>query len=125
MEPTDSDVDPSSDYDGSMSTSEFTSVTTSRLRHSFEHGRYVTKSDHAAYGFTLAHALANRRYQGFLQGRYGLPNDDIEQEREGMKHKLYVDYLLEGQLVLAPIGDYPQKIVDLGTGVGFWAQDGS
>lgn len=45
--------------------------------------------------------------------------------REGMKHKLYVDYLLGDKLVLAPIGDHPQKIVDLGTGVGFWAQDGS
>lgn len=41
-----------------------------------------------------------------------------------MKHKLYLDYILDGNLFLAPIGDYPQKIVDLGTGVGFWATDG-
>ena len=74
---------------------------------------------------TSTHTPANRRYQGFLQGRYGLPNDDIEQMREGIKHKMYVDYILEGKLFRAPLGDYPQKLVDLGTGVGFWAQDGS
>lgn len=66
-----------------------------------------------------------RRYQGFLQDRYGLPNDDAEQTREGIKHKLYTDYILDGKLVLAPIGTNPQKIVDLGTGSGLWAQDGS
>jgi hypothetical protein len=31
---------------------------------------------------------------------------------------------MDGKLILAPIGDNPQKIVDLGTGVGMWAQDG-
>lgn len=31
---------------------------------------------------------------------------------------------MDGKLFLAPIGDNPQKIVDLGTGVGMWAQDG-
>ncbi|KAF5258214.1 hypothetical protein FOXYS1_11231 [Fusarium oxysporum] len=63
--------------------------------------------------------------EGFLCGRYGLPNDDAEQVREGLKHKLYLDYLLDGKLFLAPIGNNPQKIVDLGTGVGMWAQDGA
>lgn len=103
MEPEDPDENPTSDYEEeSVEMSEFTSVTTSRLRYTFEQGR---------------------RYQAFLQGRYGLPNDDIEQMREGIKHKLYVDYILDGELHLAPIGDHPQKVVDLGTGVGFWAQD--
>ncbi|EXA00602.1 hypothetical protein NW765_006302 [Fusarium oxysporum] len=93
--------DPTSDYGDSIATSEFTSVNTREL-YSYEHGR---------------------RYQGFLCGRYGLPNDDAEQVREGLKHKLYLDYLLDGKLFLAPIGNNPQKIVDLGTGVGMWAQD--
>lgn len=56
--------------------------------------------------------------------RYGLPNDDAEQLREGIKHTMYVDYILDGNLFAAPIKEYPQKIVDLGTGVGFWAMDG-
>ncbi|CAM1511271.1 Fc.00g087840.m01.CDS01 [Cosmosporella sp. VM-42] len=101
MERNQPEEDPTSDYGDSLGTSEFTSVNTREL-HSYEHGR---------------------RYQGFLQGRYGLPNDDVEQSREGLKHKLYLDYLLDGKLFLSPIGDFPQKIVDLGTGVGFWAQD--
>ncbi|RMJ08109.1 hypothetical protein BHE90_013177 [Fusarium euwallaceae] len=101
MDRNDPEEDPSSDYGDSIQTSEFTSVNTREL-YSYEHGR---------------------RYQGFLQGRYGLPNDDAEQVREGLKHKLYLDYLMDGKLFLAPIGDYPQKIVDLGTGVGLWAQD--
>lgn len=56
--------------------------------------------------------------------RYGLPNDDAEQLREGMKHTMYVDYIFDGKLFSAPVKEYPQKIVDLGTGVGFWAMDG-
>ncbi|KJZ77971.1 hypothetical protein HIM_02608 [Hirsutella minnesotensis 3608] len=52
-----------------------------------------------------------------------MPNDDAEQLREGIKHKLYQDYILNGRLFLAPIGGNPQKIVDLGTGFGFWAVD--
>ena len=69
--------------------------------------------------------MRQRRYQGWLQGRYGLPNDDIEQDREALKHKLYVDYIFQGQRFRSPIGQHPQKIVDMGTGFGFWAQDGA
>ncbi|KFA63969.1 hypothetical protein S40285_05723 [Stachybotrys chlorohalonatus IBT 40285] len=103
MERDSTDEDVTSDFaESTASASEFTSINTGRILYSYEHGR---------------------RYQAFLHGRYGLPNDDVEQTREGIKHKLYTDYLLEGKLFLAPIGDHPQKIVDLGTGVGFWAQD--
>ncbi|CAI6089763.1 hypothetical protein V2G26_006830 [Clonostachys chloroleuca] len=94
--------DPTSDYDESIADSEFTSVSESRLEHTYENGR---------------------RYQGLVKDRYGLPNDDTEQLREGLKHKLYMDYIFEGKICSAPIGDHPQKIVDLGTGFGFWASD--
>ncbi len=53
-----------------------------------------------------------------------MPNDDAEQLREGVKHRLYSDYILEGKLFIAPVGPRPQKIVDLGTGFGLWALDG-
>lgn len=65
-----------------------------------------------------------RRYQGLVQNRYGMPNDEAEQMREGIKHKLYTDYILDGKQFLAPVPDNPQKIVDLGTGAGYWALDG-
>ncbi|OAQ86721.1 UMTA methyltransferase family protein [Purpureocillium lilacinum] len=94
------DQDATSDYGDSITTSEFTSLNTTRLLHSYEHGR-----------------------RGVLQGRYGMPNDDAEQLREGVKHRLYSDYILEGKLFIAPVGPRPQKIVDLGTGFGLWALD--
>lgn len=65
------------------------------------------------------------RYQGVIADRYGLPNDEAEQLREGIKHRLYLDHILNGELFFAPIGRLPQKIVDLGTGTGIWAMDGS
>jgi hypothetical protein len=33
--------------------------------------------------------------------------------------------LLGGKLYLAPIGDNPQKIIDMGTGFGEWAIEGT
>ena len=127
QQPADQDEDVTSDLGESIAPSEFTAMTTTRLRYSFEQGRSV---DFLSYPLLLfsnasfAYTLRLRRYQSFLQGRYGLPNDDIEQMREGIKHKLYADYILDDKPHLAPIGDHPQKIVDLGTGVGLWAHDG-
>ena len=40
-----------------------------------------------------------------------------EMDREDMKHHISV-LITEGQLHLAPIGDHPQKILDIGTGTG-------
>ncbi|XXH05903.1 hypothetical protein Hte_012345 [Hypoxylon texense] len=60
-----------------------------------------------------------RRYHKFREGRYNFPNDDVEQEREAMKHNM-VRQLCQ-QLHFAPIGDGPQEILDVGTGTGIWA----
>ncbi|KAK0628563.1 S-adenosyl-L-methionine-dependent methyltransferase [Bombardia bombarda] len=60
-----------------------------------------------------------RRYHRFREGRYNFPNDDIEQQREDMKHAMVK--LLCGQLFFAPIGNHPQEILDMGTGTGIWA----
>lgn len=34
-----------------------------------------------------------------------------------------VDLVLDGRLFLAPIGENPQRILDLATGTGIWAID--
>ncbi|KAF9877072.1 hypothetical protein CkaCkLH20_05338 [Colletotrichum karsti] len=68
--------------------------------------------------------FGGRRYHRYRDGKYLLPNDHIEQEREIVKHDL-ISLLIEGRLFVAPIGDRPQRILDLGTGVGTWAIDGS
>lgn len=58
-----------------------------------------------------------RRYQIFGDGRYPIPNDDLEQNRENMKHAMLM--MLTGyKLFFSPIGDHPQKILDIGTGTG-------
>ncbi|KAI2617106.1 S-adenosyl-L-methionine-dependent methyltransferase [Hypoxylon sp. NC1633] len=60
-----------------------------------------------------------RRYHKFREGRYNFPNDDVEQEREDMKHAMVK--MLCQRLHFAPIGDNPLEILDVGTGTGIWA----
>ncbi|KAK4102265.1 S-adenosyl-L-methionine-dependent methyltransferase [Parathielavia hyrcaniae] len=60
-----------------------------------------------------------RRYHRFREGRYNFPNDDVEQQREDMKHTMVK--LLCGQLFFAPIGEHPHEVLDIGTGTGIWA----
>jgi hypothetical protein len=61
-----------------------------------------------------------RRYHSFRAGAYNFPNDDVEQEREDMKHAMV--RLLSGQkLYFAPLGDSTQTVLDIGTGTGIWA----
>jgi hypothetical protein len=63
----------------------------------------------------------NRRYHKFQEGRYSFPNDDIEQEREDMKHAMILN-LCKGKLHYAPLKN-PQNILDIGTGTGIWSID--
>ncbi|KAL1847841.1 hypothetical protein VTK73DRAFT_10251 [Phialemonium thermophilum] len=93
------DMASTSDYEPSIGESVFCSVTSSINESVWEYGR---------------------RYQVFRYGRYPLPNDDEEVNREILKHVMFKE-LLHGQLHLAPIGKNPQKIIDLGTGTGEWA----
>ena len=61
-----------------------------------------------------------RRYHAFRDGHYNFPNDDVEQEREDMKHAM-MKLLCSRRLHFAPIGDNPQQILDIGTGTGIWS----
>ncbi|KAI2467618.1 S-adenosyl-L-methionine-dependent methyltransferase [Annulohypoxylon bovei var. microspora] len=87
-----------SDFDTS-SISRFGSVSSSIYRHSYENGR---------------------RYHKYRYGTYPIPNDETEQNREDMKHVAILE-LTRGKNFFAPVGDHPQKIIDLGTGTGTWA----
>ena len=53
------------------------------------------------------------------EAQYPFPNDEAEQQREHIRHQLFKE-LIDGRLHLAPIGEHPQKIADLGTGFGDW-----
>ncbi|KAH6974740.1 S-adenosyl-L-methionine-dependent methyltransferase [Ilyonectria destructans] len=63
-----------------------------------------------------------RRYHAFREGAYLVPNDEEEQDRMDLGHHIY-RLVLGGKLHLAPIGDNPQRVLDLGTGTGIWAMD--
>lgn len=52
----------------------------------------------------------------------GQPNDEEEQDRMDLLHHIY-NLVLDGQLHSAPIGENPQRVLDLGTGTGIWAVD--
>ncbi|EEH46828.2 uncharacterized protein PADG_02926 [Paracoccidioides brasiliensis Pb18] len=60
-----------------------------------------------------------RTYHAFCEGKYHLPNDELEKDRMDMVHRIYE--LALGELFLAPISDNPRDILDMGTGTGIWA----
>ncbi|KAF5490165.1 Secondary metabolism regulator LAE1 [Colletotrichum fructicola] len=101
IEAADEPVDPSEfdPVEWDRSSADSASLTSSVLDHEYENGR---------------------RFHRFRHGRYPMPNDETEQDREDMKHTMFLE-LLDGDLFLAPIGDDPQKIIDIGTGTGKWA----
>ncbi|KAL3956729.1 hypothetical protein ACCO45_009575 [Purpureocillium lilacinum] len=65
-----------------------------------------------------------RTYHAFREGRYVLPNDDVENERLDLQHHLCT-LTLGGKLFICPAGtDKPLgRVLDAGTGTGIWAID--
>ncbi len=61
-----------------------------------------------------------RRYHAYQTGRYPLPNDETELDREDMKHHEMM-LITTNRLHFSPIPDKPQRILDIGTGTGIWA----
>lgn len=53
---------------------------------------------------------------------YLLPNDEDEADRLDMIHEMMLT-VMDRKLFLAPIGDSPQHVLDLGAGTGLWALD--
>ncbi|KFY88881.1 hypothetical protein V500_06064, partial [Pseudogymnoascus sp. VKM F-4518 (FW-2643)] len=101
--------DPLADFDdeafdsgSSVGGSAFTSITSSVLRGEVAEG--------------------GRTYAVYGKEEYGLPMDDTELNRLDMSHAKYYG-LIEKKRFLAPIGDSPQKILDLGCGTGIWCID--
>ncbi|KAH7152756.1 S-adenosyl-L-methionine-dependent methyltransferase [Dactylonectria macrodidyma] len=98
------DVDSDSafgDLEGSSST---TSITTSVLHYRRENGR---------------------TYHAYKDGKYTLPNDEMENERLDLQHNLLI-LTLNDKLGLAPPNNRDSKVkhvLDVGTGTGIWALD--
>ncbi len=62
-----------------------------------------------------------RRYHGYRQGQYLLPNDDDEQNRLDLTHHICL-LVLGGELCMTKL-PRPRRILDVGTGTGIWAID--
>ncbi|KAL7273015.1 ATPase [Rhizina undulata] len=65
-----------------------------------------------------------RRYHGYKEGKYTMPNDEAEQDRMDLMHHCCL-MAFRGELFVAPVGKKwnPQRILDIGTGSGIWAID--
>ena len=64
----------------------------------------------------------NRIYPHYGQHQYGMPVDEDEMARMELQHRKY-EMVIGDKHFLAPIGDSPQEILDLGTGTGIWCLD--
>ena len=64
----------------------------------------------------------NRFYPNYGKYEYGLPVDEEERERMLVQHRKF-SLVLKGQQFLSPIVECPQKILDVGTGMGLWAME--
>ncbi|KAL7268809.1 hypothetical protein RUND412_008557, partial [Rhizina undulata] len=98
------DTDPKEELDYiSGAESDTTSLISAAKNHIFENGR---------------------RYHGYKEGLYYLPNDDSEQERLDIIHHIFL-LANRGNLFISPVAEdwKPQRILDVGTGSGIWAMD--
>ncbi|GAB1316054.1 hypothetical protein MFIFM68171_06264 [Madurella fahalii] len=62
------------------------------------------------------------RYHAYRAGRYAFPNDDVEQNRDDMKHSMAL-MLCHGAYFCAPVEPVLEagaEVLDLGTGTGIW-----
>ena len=84
--PVDEDEFVAEDWDARASDS--TSMTSSVYAHTYEHGR---------------------RYHRFRAGRYPIPNDDVEQNRQDMMHALMLELTVCGRLLPAEARNYPPR----------------
>ncbi|TGZ77907.1 S-adenosyl-L-methionine-dependent methyltransferase [Ascodesmis nigricans] len=89
-----------SDYGSSSEQSETTSVTSSVRAYIHQNGRTY------------------HRYGG--QGKYVLPNDEVEQDRLDLQHHLFL-IILDVKLHTATLPENLHHVLDCGTGTGIWA----
>ncbi|KAK1962823.1 methyltransferase domain-containing protein [Colletotrichum sublineola] len=63
-----------------------------------------------------------RSYHRLSDGKYALPNDELEQERLDIVNHLWM-LTFDGRLCLSPKIEGAKRVLDIGTGTGIWAMD--
>ncbi|KAJ9136884.1 Demethylmenaquinone methyltransferase [Pleurostoma richardsiae] len=66
--------------------------------------------------------LHGRTYNAPKTSEYWAPNDEQQNEGLDLLHNCLL-MVMDNKLFLAPIGDNPQRVLDVGTGTGIWAID--
>ncbi|KAH7357650.1 S-adenosyl-L-methionine-dependent methyltransferase [Pyrenochaeta sp. MPI-SDFR-AT-0127] len=61
-----------------------------------------------------------RRYHAYSEGKYPVPNDEIEADRLDLQHHAF-RLTLNGRLYRAPIPKDVQNVLDVGCGTGIWS----
>ncbi|RMZ66119.1 methyltransferase [Pyrenophora seminiperda CCB06] len=61
-----------------------------------------------------------RRYHAYAEGKYPVPNDDVEADRLDLQHHAF-RLTLDGKLYRAPIAEHVQNVLDVGCGTGIWS----
>ncbi|KAF4332988.1 hypothetical protein FBEOM_13207 [Fusarium beomiforme] len=88
-------------------------------------------SDTASSTTSISSSILNyrqengRTYHSYKDGKYHLPNDQVENERLDLQHNLFL-LTFGDKLGLAPPNDPDAKVqhvLDVGTGTGIWAID--
>lgn len=79
----------------------------------FDEGSILSETSSLSEDITRYRYEHNRRYHAFRAGEYWGPNDEKQNNQLDIAHHLYL-LTLEGNLFLAPIGERPQKVLDVG-----------
>lgn len=97
------------------------SVTSSVTNYHEENGRRYHAYREGRESPWSHHLVAVIRNPNHLSG-YLLPNDEKENERLDI-HSAMINNAMGDRLFFAPIGDKPQRVIDICTGTGIWAID--
>ncbi|KAK4039083.1 S-adenosyl-L-methionine-dependent methyltransferase [Parachaetomium inaequale] len=92
---------------------------------------FTFDKDMARYPASMTSSVRDHVYEGGLRyhayraGKYAFPNDEVEQNRDDMKHTMTL-MLCRGAYFYAPVEGVLEEggeVLDLGTGTGIWAME--
>ncbi|KAL8843927.1 MAG: hypothetical protein Q9176_001622 [Flavoplaca citrina] len=85
----------------------------------FDEGSYTTSIASSITDYKYEHG---RRYHAYQEGRYLLPNDEVEQNRMDLQYHA-VRLVFGDKLFFAPLQNDMKRVLDVGTGTGIWVED--